>query len=355
MFKLRSFLMLSIIFAVIFANSSPVFAKGGVEVHQTRIVFEADKQQGASAPVSIRNSSDEEMSVSVRKADYVIAEDGAFLVKDPGTTPNSANDFIRCEESEFTMKPGEDKTFDIMLDPGKKYILPEYSSTVLVKYIPKKALETDATLKTYTQIAITVRVLSGSLADKKSVELSTAKAPLELIGASGSRILGYGGKKNINLTFKNTGLVTVEPKISSAVDSLFSGRIEEIPPMDGYVMPGQSRTYKIGVSASSIFDIRTIHFEYSYKYIDKTFTGSCSFTYLVISYQMLIGLLILLCGIIWQTRLFRKRNRLLKQLLEQNRAFAEASAAGSPENVLSITSSESGNRTDNTNDSTNQQ
>jgi hypothetical protein len=311
------FVALSVIF------SSSIMAKGGLTVRQTRIVFEADKGPDLSSPVAVSNDSDEDMAVSIKKADFIIAQDGAFQTKESGSVPYSAGDLISCEESEFIMKPGEKHPFDVKLLEGKKYLLPEYASTILVKYIPKSVLDGDALIKTYTEVAITVRVLAGT---QLAQDIDTSIAPLEVLKVSGSKVTGYGGKKPISLTLKNKGLLTVEPIITASVSSLFSGVIEEIPELNGYVMPGMERTYRISVTPKSIFDINTITFNYEYKYVDKSFTDTYGYTYFVVSYQILIGFVLLLAGIIWQITLSRKKNRQLKLLMEQNKAILQAAA-----------------------------
>ena len=60
--------------------------------------------------------------------------------------------------------------------------------------------------------------------------------------------------------------------------------------------------------------------------MDKSFTDTCKYTYFVVSYQILIGLVLLLAGIIWQIALSRKKNRQLKVLMEQNKAILQAAA-----------------------------
>lgn len=301
----------------------------GIVVKQTKIVFEADKDEGKSTQFGVRNNGNEEMIVKIEKADFFIADNGAFQVKEAGSTPSSANSFITCKESEFEMKPGENVNIDVTLNPGMQYLLPEYSSTILVRYISKKTNAVTANIKTYTQVAITLRVISGS---KMKNDIDTSKPPLKYMDVVGKRFMGYGGKKEIRLSLKNVGLLTVEPKVQASVYSIFSGRIEDLPKMEGYVMPGQMRTYITSVNSTSIFDIRTIKFEYEYQYAGKAFKDKLSFSYLVLSYQLVIGLLFLIAGIIWIARNFRKRNKLLKQLLEQNQAMAEAAAKGMENN-----------------------
>lgn len=331
MFRLRLIHLLYafIIPALAFFNLLPVSAanNGGIEVTQTRIIFDAEQDQGKCLQFGIVNNGSEDMSVKIEKADYFISDSGAFQVKEAGTMQNSAASFLLCEEPELTMKPGDQLTIDVTLRTEMKYILPEYLSAILVRYIPKSVSESKANIKTYTQVAVTVRVLSGNLM-KESID--TSSPSLKFIKLMGSRFIGYGGKKDIKLALKNNGLMTIEPVINAEVDSIFSGRIEELPIVKGYIMPDQTRTFDITVNSTSVFDIRTISLHYSYNYADAEFEDKCSYTYIVLSYQLMIGIILLIAGIIWQTRLFKKKNKLLKQLVEQNKAMAEAAATSVP-------------------------
>ncbi|HEX2946199.1 MAG TPA: hypothetical protein VHT96_09635 [Clostridia bacterium] len=326
MFKLRTFLSSCLVLALFVTLSSFSSAEnsGGIEVTQTKIIFAADRDEGKTVQFEVRNTSEQEYDLKIEKADFYINDFGGFQIVEAGSTPSSACNFIECRESKMIVKPGDDLTFDVTLKQGMKYILPEYTATILVRYIPKSELDGDSNIKTYTQVAIITRVLSGSLLKG---EIDTSKPPLQFVDITGSRLMGYGGKKEIKFALKNIGLLTVEPKIEADVNSVFSGQVEEISDIRGYIMPEQTRTYSVPVSSSSVFDVRTINIEYKYDYAGKSFNDKCSFTYLVLSYQLVIGLLLLIAGIIWQTRLFRKRNKLLKQLLEQNKALAEAAAA----------------------------
>lgn len=329
-------LLFCIIFALIFMFSVPNFAisGGSIEVRQTKIVFNAENDQGKSIQFGIANNSDEEMFVKIEKADFTIADDGAFLVKEPGSNPNSANSYISCNELEFIMKPGQNNIFDVILNTDMEYILPEYLSTILVKYISKSEMEIKSNIKTYAQVAIAVRVLSGNLI-KNNIDISTP--PIDTMNISGNRLIGYGGKKTIKSSLKNTGLMTIEPTINATVNSVFSGVVEEISDIKGYIMPGQTREYNIDIEALSIFDIRTISFSYEYKYADVDFKGESSFTYLILSYQLLIGITLVIAGVIWQARYFKKKIKLLKDLTVQNNALIQNSAAIEDENQISVT------------------
>lgn len=225
--KSRVCLCLFVVVFLLLSASTNVFAQGGgLSVSQTKIVFEADKEQNASTPVTLTNNSEDELVIDIRKADFLIADDGAFIIKDAGTQPNSANGLISCEERQFNMKPGEKASIDVVFKSGSKYILPEYSSTILVRFITKKALEETASIKTYTQVAVTIRVLAGT-SYKNNIVLS--KAPLLNSGVTGGRIISYGADKNLSIALKNTGLLTIDPIVSATVGSFFSREIVKLP------------------------------------------------------------------------------------------------------------------------------
>jgi hypothetical protein len=335
MFKLRLcfFSGIVIIFSCLFSFSAFAISNSGITVTRSKIEFNAGTDQGKSTQFYVKNTGEEEMFVKIEKADFYIAENGAFIVAENGATPYSAGSFISCDESEFILKPGEKIGKDVTFKEGMKFLIPEYMSAILVRYMPRSTAESDANIKTCMQVAITIRIKSDSMMEN----VDTNIPPLELISFSGKKLMGSGMKKTVEITVNNNGLLTVEPEISGVVNSVFSGLVEEIPEIKGYIMPGRTRTYKIAVDSSSVFDIRTIHLNYEYDYVNKKFSDKCSFTYVILSYQLAIGILLLIAGIILQIWIFRKRKMQLKLLLEQNMALAKAAAA--------TTSSEAGEKT----------
>ena len=302
----------------VFLLTSAAFAEdqGGISVDQTKIVFNADQDSNLTVPITIKNTSNEEMDIKTTKTDFVIAEDGAFQILKPGTNPNSANDFINCDQKEFQMPANSSQTFEVSLVNGKKYYYPEYVSAILVRYNPTSTDKDTGMLKTYTQIAIAVRVLAGKLI---ATDIDTSVAPLTVSRIDAKRIMGYGDKKDVSIVFKNSGEITVEPKLTASLSSMFSSEVVDLPLGVSYILPGQERSVKVEVNPTSWFDIYTINFKYDYVYSNKSFSGTKKYSFLVISYQLAIGVILILLGIIAQGILYRKKSRLVKKLLQEQK------------------------------------
>ncbi|MCR4437022.1 MAG: hypothetical protein QHH06_12540 [Clostridiales bacterium] len=319
---MRRTLKITVFFTIIFllmdyGRVSYTTNSGGVVVGQTRVTFQADKDSGLKVPVTIKNTSDEEMAVSVKKADFEIDNNGVFQVREPGSTANSAFDYIVCEESEFKMPANSTKVIEISLAKDKAYALPEYNSAILVKYAPVSMVQSEAQVKTYIQTPIIVTVNPGSLV---KVDFDTSVPPISLSRIGFSRIMNSGGEKTLAFYFKNSGVITIQPNLTAAVSGLISGENVSIPYGATGIPPGTNKEYSFKFKPAGWFDIYTVRLNYDYGYGGKKFSDYKAVSFVVVSYRVLIGIVLICIGILAQIRINRKRNRLLKQLLAEKEA-----------------------------------
>lgn len=309
--------------AIVFllGGSCPSYAEnGGIEVSQTRVTFRADRDGGLKVPVRIGNTSDEEMAVSVGKTDFEIDSNGVFQVREPGSAANSAFDYIVCEESEFRMPAKSGRILEISLAPGKTYALPEYNSAILVKYAPVSMVESEAQIKTYVQAVIILTVDPGSLV---KVDFDTSAPPVSLDRTSFSRIMNWGGKKTLAFYFKNAGVVTVVPNLTTTVSGWISGETTEVPYGITGILPGRIKEYSLRLNPAKRFDIYTVRLKFDYVYGGKSFSAIKEESFAIVSYPVLIGAMLVIAGVIFQIRINRRRKRLLKQLLAEKEALRE--------------------------------
>lgn len=292
----------------VYAAGSSDLNAGGISIINPKTVFYADTDEGASKNITLSNSSAQPITLSAELMDFRLNQNNAYVLEPANTTENSGANCLLFENKEFTLKPGEQIDIPVSLRSDCDYYLPELQSTIVFRYIPVDALNPSAgsSVTTYYQIIAFVWIEAG---DKYSGEIDTSKPPVSLVDFKLKGIIGSNALQDISITFKNDGVLTVNPDFTSQVKSNLTSAAADVPVDITFLLPNSEKSSSLSYSPKQLFDYATYTLGYHYTYNGKDYSDSISKDFLVVSIPVLCGIAVVFLGLVLQIVMFTKHQK----------------------------------------------
>lgn len=117
-------LMVKFVLCALFIGCVSIVAQAGtsptIEIVPSRFEVLVEPRGQNVQSMKISNLGKENVTMAARTSDWDMGEDDRLILKEPGTTPNSASDWIRFNPKQFTIGPGQTQfiRFSVSVPPN---------------------------------------------------------------------------------------------------------------------------------------------------------------------------------------------------------------------------------------------